>query len=215
MKHSLSINQQRVLALFDSQTQIKVFDVVKKLRLARPTAKQVLVKLTQLDILEQKGLQRGSYYTLKQESEILDLRGKQLVVVYKGMESFKNLFDQLARQLKKGDYYWSFAFKDEYHDELISKMLASFHKKITDKGVDDKTIASKEIKKMISQNFKDVKKIKIRYTNINIPVGMIVLNKAVITLVWGKQPLAILIKAPEIYARYRQFFESIWKQGKK
>lgn len=215
MKYSLSINQQRVLALFDSQSQVKVFDVVKKLRLARPTAKQVLVKLTQLDILEQKGLQRGSYYTLKQESEILDPHGKQLVVAYKGMESFQNLFDSLARQLKKGDYYWSFAFKDEYHDEAIANMLASFHKKITDKGVDDKTVASKEIKKIISRNFKDVKKIKISYTNINIPVGMIILNKAVISLVWGKQPLAILIKAPEIYTRYQKFFESIWKQSKK
>ncbi len=214
MNKSLSINQQKVLALFDSKSRVTVFDVVKSLKIPRPTAKQVLTKLVELDILEQKGRQRGSYYTFKQESEILDPSGKQIVVVYKGMQSFQNLFNRLGRKLKKGDYYWSFAFKDEYHDDVVSKMLVDFHKEITDKGVDDKTIAHRKIKKIISRNFKDVKKLKIKYTSMDIPVGMIILEKAIINLVWGKQPLAILISAPEIYRRYQDFFKSIWKQSK-
>lgn len=214
MKYSLSVNQQKVLALFNSHNRVTVIGVVKNLKIPRPTAKQVLMKLVELDILEQKGRQRGSYYTLKQESEILDPGGRQIVVAYKGMQSFQNLFNHLARKLKKGDYYWSFAFRDEYYDEIVGNMLANFHKQITEKGVDDRTIAHKRIKAVISRNFKDVKKLRIKYTAIDVPIGMIILDKAVISLVWGKQPLAIVIKAPEIYSRYQNFFKSIWKQSK-
>ncbi len=214
MKHSFSVNQQKVLALFNSKSRVTVFDVVKNLKIPRPTAKQVLAKLTELGILEQRGVQRGSFYTLKQIDEILDPSGKQIVVAYKGIESFQNLFNKLARKLRKGDYYWSFAFKDEYHDVFIGAMLAEFHKQITNKGVDDRTIVNTKVRNIVSRNFKDVKKLKIRYTEADIPVGIIVLDKAVISLVWGKQPLAILISAPEIYKRYQDFFKAMWKQSK-
>ena len=211
MKHNLSLNQKKVLALFDEKSRVSIGDVVKNLKIPRPTAKQTLGRLVEIKLLQQKGLSRGSYYTITQEGEILNPKGDQLVLVYKGADSFRRLFDQLTKKLKKGDFYWSFAFGDEYHDENISSMLADFHKKISDKGVDDRTIVNKNKKTLVSNNFKNVKKIKIRYTDIGVPTGMIILSNAAINLVWGKQPLAVVIKTPEIYEKYQEFFKSIWK----
>ncbi len=214
MNSSLSVNQQKVLALFNSKSRVAVVDVVKNLKIPRPTAKQVLVKLTELGILEQRGVQRGSYYTLKQTDEILDPRGKQVVVAYRGMESMRNMFDRLSKQLKKGDSYWVFASKGEYYNTEISKLLASFHSKINANNVEDKVIGNVEVKKAIQKNYEGIKKMKIRFTKFNTPVGVIILKKAVISLVWGKNPLAIVIKAPEICTHYQKFFESMWKQSK-
>jgi predicted transcriptional regulator len=215
MENNLSLNQKKVLALFDEKNRVSIHDVVENLKIPRPTAKQILTRLTKIGLLQQKGLSRGSYYTLMKESEILDPKGDQLVLVYKGMDSFKRLFDQTAKKLKKGDFYWSFAFSDEYYDKNISSMLADFHKKISDKGVDDKTIVNIKKQSLVSNNFKNAKKLKIRYTNINVPTGMIILSNSAINLVWGKQPLAVVIKAPEIYKRYQEFFKSIWKISSK
>jgi hypothetical protein len=214
MNSSLSVNQQKVIALFNSKSRVAVVDVVKNLKIPRPTAKQVLIKLTELGILEQRGVQRGSYYTLKQTDEILDPSGQQIVVAYKGMASMRNMFDRLSKQLKKGDFYWVFASKGEYYNQEISELLASFHAKINGKGVEDKVIGNIQVKKAIKKNYEGIKRMKIRFTKFNTPLGVIILKKAVISLVWGKQPLAIVVKAPEIYTQYQNFFESMWKQSK-
>ncbi|MCX6793397.1 MAG: pyridoxal-phosphate dependent enzyme [Candidatus Falkowbacteria bacterium] len=213
MKHTLSVNQQKTLALFDSQGQISTNDVVEKLAIPRPTVKQILNRLKELDLIEQKGLGRASYYTLRQESEILDPQGKQLITVYKGMESFRGLFDRLTRNLSQGDFYWSFAFKNEHNDPTISNLLINFHAEINRKGVDDRTIASKDVEGLMRRNFKAVPNFKLRFTRLEIPVGIIILKDCIINLVWGEHPLAIVIKTPEIYKRYHSFFLSAWEQA--
>lgn len=206
----LSVNHQRVLALFESESRITTNEVVKKLKIPRPTAKQILSKLTDLDLLDQKGSGRASYYTIKQETEILDPHGKQLVSVYRGMKSFESLFERLSRQLKSGDFYWAFAFKNEYSNSIVRDLLLNFHKDLSHKQIDDRVIASKEVENIVRSNFNTVSQLKLRFTTLDIPVGIIIIQDTVINLVWGEQPLAIVIKAPEIYKRYQSFFLEAW-----
>ncbi len=209
----LSVNQRKALALFDSDGRISTHTVADKLNIPRPTAKQILVRLKDLRITEQQGQGRGAYYTLSRESEILDPRGKQLVTVYKGVDSFRGMFDRIARKLGKNDYYWSFAFRNEYHDPLVRDLLVAFHKELAKKKVDDRTIVNQEVAGIVKLNFATVPELQLRFTGMDIPVGMIVIEDAVINLIWGKQPIAIVIKTPEIHKRYHNFFLTAWGQA--
>jgi threonine dehydratase/predicted transcriptional regulator len=212
-KQLLSINQNKVLSLFHSHNRITTNDVVKSVTLPRPTAKQILFRLKDLGLIEQKGLGRASYYTLKQEGEILDPQGKQLVSVYKGMESFRALFDRLAKQLKPGDFYWTFAFKNEYQDSTVKDLLVEFHTKLAKNKIDDRAIFSYEVANIVEESFSGIKNLQSKFTNQDIPIGTIIIKNSVINLVWSKQPVAVIIKAGEIYQRYYQFFQTAWEQA--
>lgn len=214
-KNILSVNQQKTLSLFDSNNHIRTNDVVKNLIIPRPTAKQILQKLKDIGLIEQKGRGRAAYYSLTQETEILDPQGNQLISVYKGVESFQGLFDRLARQLKRNDPYWAFAFKNEYHNQSARELLNHFHKILTQNGVDDRVLASNDAESIIKESFLNVPELNLRFTNLDIPIGLIILNDMVIHLIWGDQPLAIAMRIPEIIKRYRNFFLSTWDQAQK
>ena len=209
---NLSLNQRKVLALFDGQSHVYTNDVVKKLSLPRPTAKQTLVRLKELGLLENNGLGRASFYIIKQEADVLDTKGNQIVTVYRGTEAFQAMFDRLARQLKQGDFYWSFAFKDEYRSKAVSDLLMKFHQEITNNGVDDRAIASKEVETVLRKTYKNVPGLKLQFTDLNIPIGTIVLKDSIINLVWAEKPIAIVIKVPAIHDQYHNSFLNAWNQ---
>lgn len=123
-----SINQQKVLSLLEGKEFATTGEISKSLGIPRPTAKQILQRLLGLHLISRQGLGRGAYYCLKQKDEIYDSKGNKLVTVYKGLNSFKIMFKELQSSLKKGDFYWSFAFKNEYHDPELSQFLLDFHR---------------------------------------------------------------------------------------
>ena len=211
--HALSLKQKQVLQLFEKHDTITVTEVVRILRIPRPTAKQVLTRLMHLHLVERNGLGRGAYYTLKQEDRVMDSYGNELVAVYRGVDGFRRMFRDIAKSLQKKDYYWSFAFKDEYYGSEAITILLDFHKELAKKGVEDRSIAHKSVGPLIKKTYKGISNLKIKFTTQNIPTGMSILGDSVINLVWGESPVAIVIKSPEVYKRYQAFFESLWKQS--
>ena len=212
--HELSINQRNTLALFNEDEHVSVGLVSDKLVIPRPTAKQILLRLTELGLISRQGLGRGSFYSLKNEDEIYDTGGNKLITVYKGQSSFQNMFMAINNDLIEGDFYWSFAFKTEYYDKALSNFLLNFHKELTEKGIDDRSIVNTKVKDVFLDTYTSVSKLKIRVTDQDVPVGMIVLKDRVINLVWGKEPMAIVIKSPTICQQYTDFFLSVWDKSK-
>lgn len=210
--NDLSLNQRNALALFGTESHVTINDVVKSLRIPRPTVKQILLRLKELGLIENKGLGRASFYTIKQASDILDAQGNQLVTVYRGIDAFQAMFDTLAKNLKRGDFYWSFAFRDEYKSKAVVSILEKFHKTITKNGVDDRVIARKEVESMVQEAFATVPGLKLRFTEMNIPIGTIILKDSVINLVWGENPIALVIRASAIHKQYYDSFLLAWDQ---
>lgn len=209
----LSLNQKKVLQFLEKETHVTTHDIVFALCMPRPTAKQVLTRLMKLHLVERSGLGRGAYYTLKQEDSVMDSYGNELVTVYRGVDGFRRMFRNIAKSLQKKDYYWSFAFKDEYYGSEAIDILLDFHKGLAKKGVEDRSITHTSVRHLVKKTYKDVPNLKIKFTNQNIPTGMSILGDSVINLVWGESPVAIVIKSPEVYKRYQDFFESLWKQS--
>lgn len=211
---NLSLNQRKTLALFEDESHISVSLVSDRLKIPRPTAKQILLRLTEIDLVSRHGMGRGSFYTLKLEDEIYDTGGNKLITVYKGTESFKDMFTSLKKELRPKDFYWSFAFKNEYQDPDLVKFLVAFHQDLTKKGIDDRSIVHKGVKAIVQDTYQTVPKLKIHVTDQDVPVGMIILKDRVVNLVWGDHPMAIVIKSPTICQQYTDFFTSVWDKSK-
>lgn len=210
---SLTINQRNMLGLFDIRQNITVQMASSKLGLGRPTTKQVLSRLVDLGYISRHGKQRGTYYTLRTEEKVLDEFGNDIVRVYKGKEAFQQFFRSVQNELKAGDFYWSFAFKDEYYDAEIGAFLLNFHTELTRKGVEDKTLVHEEVKFKVAQTYRNVPDLKIKSTMQEIPTGMSITKTRVANLVWGEHPLVIEVKSPAIIDRYHKFFESTWSKS--
>lgn len=136
---------------------------------------------------------------------------QQIATVYEGYEAIKSMFNLIIEQLDKQSYYYVFAFKDEYlSSEPASIFLRNIHKQLSKKGVDDKLIANTSIKDEIKDNYKDIKKMGIKFTKIDFPLGLMIIDDRVINWVWGKRPTAIEIISKQIAEQYKKFFLNIW-----
>ncbi len=140
-----------------------------------------------------------------------DHEPKQVAVVHEGYKSFKALFNRIADELSKGDFYFAFAFKEEYYTPAVSLFLRNFHKILEEKKIDDRAIAHHSVKKHIQNAFEGNKNIKIRFTKNNTPLGVIIIKDKVINLIWGDRPTAIEIISEQIQEQYKRFFLDSWK----
>ncbi|MFC1801408.1 TrmB family transcriptional regulator [Nanoarchaeota archaeon] len=136
---------------------------------------------------------------------------KQIAVVHEGFKSFKALFNRIEDELSNGDSYWAFAFKKEYYTPAASLFLRSFHKKLEKKKIQDRVIGHHSVKKSIQKTFEGNKNIKIKYTNNDTPLGVIIIKNKVINLIWGERPTAIEITSEQIHEQYKKFFLELWK----
>lgn len=140
-------------------------------------------------------------------------KSKQIATIYEGFKSFKALFNRIADELTDKDQYCAFAFKEEYYTSSVSIFLSNFHKKLEDKGVEDKLLGHTSVKKIITKSFKENKHINIRFTKNETPLGVIIIKNKVINLVWGDRPTAIEITSEQIYLQYKKFFSQLWNNA--
>jgi sugar-specific transcriptional regulator TrmB len=139
---------------------------------------------------------------------------KQIAVVHEGYKGFQAVLNRIADTLKKGDYYYAFAFKGEYTNPVFSNLFRTFHEKLVAKGVDDRLIGHVKFKKPILKTFEGNKGFKIRFTGELWPTVVIMFKDEVVHLLWGERPTAIEITSEQIHAHYRDFFLQIWKSAK-
>ncbi|MFA6072950.1 MAG: helix-turn-helix domain-containing protein [Candidatus Woesearchaeota archaeon] len=166
-----------------------------------------------LNILdEKKRLFKDIVEELKRKQQ--STQTKQTVIVHEGFNAFKSLFNRLADDLDSKDYYFAFAFKNEYHSNATKIFLSNFHNKLKEKKIKDFAIAHTSVKHNIKNTYKSNTNIKIRFTNNETPLGIIIVKDKIINLIWGDRPTAIEITSEQIHTQYKKFFEELWKQSK-
>ncbi len=140
---------------------------------------------------------------------------KQIAKVYEGYEAIKAMYENILEELDKKSYYYVFAFKDEYLDsQLSSRFLRNIHQRLSEKHVDDRLIAHISIKKEFKENYKKIKGVKFRFTKMNFPLGLMIINNRIINWIWGERPTAIEIISKQIASQYKKFFLEVWKSAK-
>ncbi len=139
----------------------------------------------------------------------------QTAKVYEGYKAIKAMFESILEETNKNSYYYVFAFKDEYlNSPLASRFLRQIHMQLAEKKVDDRLIANNSIKKEFKENYAGIKNLKARFTSINLPLGLMIINDKVINWIWSSRPTAVEITSKQIASQYKKFFLEIWKNAK-
>jgi len=139
---------------------------------------------------------------------------KQETVIHEGHKALRALFNRITDDLKKGDYYYSFALKQDYKDGAAPIFFTNIHRKLADKKVTDKSIANEEVRKDIEKAYKDNKNIQFRYIKKSTPLGIVLIKNKIIQLTWGELPTAIETTSKQMHEQYKAFFEDQWKEAK-
>ena len=132
------------------------------------------------------------------------------IQTYIGKDKFFSYYNKLTKELKKGEFYYAFAFQSEYQSKEVSSFLKNFHKQLAKNKIDDRAIFNKEVENIAIQTYSDNKNIKIKIKDINIPVGLVITKDRVIQLGWKQEPFIIEIKNKNLFKYYYDFFMENW-----
>jgi|SRR3989344_1260059 len=137
---------------------------------------------------------------------------KQEVELYEGKIAIFSMLRFLIEQAKKGDEYLSFSLGIEHKDPEISLFLTNLARRRKEKGLKIKVLSSNKNRKIIEQTYsKEVlKMINNKFTNLDYPQGIIILNDNYIILDWENKFTAIKIKSKNITDKYRKFFYDVY-----
>ncbi len=139
---------------------------------------------------------------------------QQIATVYEGEKSINSMFNNILDDLKKGSNYYIFALRGDYHFESCLRFLRKLHMKISEKQSDNRLILHNSIKKIFLKNSGDIKNIKHKFTKLNLPPGLMIIDDKVINWSWGERPTAVEIKSNQIAEQYKTFFLEVWNSIK-
>ncbi len=138
---------------------------------------------------------------------------KQEVKVYTGFEGIKTFYDEILKQLNKGDEYLAMTFSDiSLENKSIVLMFQKFHQKRAEKHAKAKILCNIKDKKIQQKmNYSNTRFYEFRTTKQILPTGIAIIKDMVATFNWGKKPRVFVIICRENAEQYRKFFYSSWK----
>lgn len=200
------------LTVHPKEGQIGIFLVKRKTHLLPWMGVGVLKNNGEVSVhYESELLSSTKYNPVFIKGEKFPFYFKEAEVIYQGTQEFRKLFDIVTSSLGKKDYYWAFAFHDEYLDHEVRDILADAHSRLAQKGIQDRAICRTDVLSKVKEAYLGNTNIKIATTDTEIPIGVIILKDRVINLLWGKLPAAYEIKTKEVVARYQKLFSEVWK----
>ena len=134
------------------------------------------------------------------------------VEFYRSFKGIKTIISIMLKDVKKGDIYRTFSIDDsEKYEESRKKVFRAVkelikEKKLIPRGIFHESTRNKPKKDSIMQK---------RYLNFPLPPNTIIMKNMVAILSWGSEPSGILIKSKDISKSYINFFEAMWKIGKR
>lgn len=126
--------------------------------------------------------------------------------VFKGKDGLKNLFEQLAAG--RGElliFATGWGMK-----ETMGPYYHQWHAKLKSNRIAGRAVLSRKMRS--SEEFPY--QIKHLSDEMVLPSTIIVQGNTVATVVWGEQPLAVLIRSEKAAESYKTYFELLWKGGK-
>jgi HTH-type transcriptional regulator, sugar sensing transcriptional regulator len=208
----------------------KVYDVLERLKqkgLVTEVTKQN-VKFFEatdpkriIDYLEIKkeDLNKKIKKSKKIVTELDQFKSQELVnqeaKVYTGIEGWKTAYNEILQGLKQGEEYLAFGIgKEEIENKKVSLFIKRFHMRRAKQKTKARIIMHPETKKDM-KIFSKLKYYNYRFTETKFPTNIAIWKDNVLTLVWGDNPIAFVIKSEQVADKYRKYFEYLWEQAKK
>ena len=134
--------------------------------------------------------------------------------VYTGIEGWKTVYNEILYELKSGEEYLAFGLgKEEVSNKEVGLFIKKFHMKRAEQRIKARIIMHPETKEDMKE-FSKLKYYDYKFTKIQFPTNIAIWKDKVLTLVWGENPIAFVIKSKQVADKYREYFEYVWKYSK-
>lgn len=135
------------------------------------------------------------------------LKEKTNVEVFEGLHGIRNMLQMQIQDAKDGDeFLFLFPNLGDKKNEEIQKFYLTIYPKRFEKGVIQKGIVAKELKKFNLER----KKRPVKYVDFPIPANIGLFHDKMVILSWTDKPKGILIQAKDIVDRQKEFFYELW-----
>lgn len=149
--------------------------------------------------------------------QILSKKGtfeQESAQVYTGVRGISAAFENLLKELKKGEEYCFFSINsNELRSKGMELFFKNYHQKRIEKGIKVRGIVSPAIspdfmKEVLNKNYS------IKYYQLTLPTGIIIGKNRMLMPLWGETNVCYEIVSKRMTERYQMFFEQLWKAAK-
>ena len=134
---------------------------------------------------------------------------KQSVEMFEGQKALFSLFTDLINDAKAREQYLIFSINEENKNDAANLFFKNLAVRRKEKNLDVRLL--KNIKHYTKEKHT---KLKLRYTEFNLPQGITIFRNMVVILSWVESPIAIKIESETISDQLRDFFLDQWKVAK-
>ena len=208
----------------------KVGDIIKKTSIPSSKIYEILDKLTKKGFASYVLRGKIKYYQASDPKVLINhlderkrkiikimpeliskqkLSKKQSVEMFEGQKAIFGLFRDFLEESKPKELYIAFAIDEENKDEKVNLLFRNLNLRKKEKKLDVRVL--KNMKYYVKEKHT---KIKLRFTNFNLPQGITVVRDTVILLSWNESPVAIKIESRIFAKEMREFFLELWKIAK-
>ncbi|MAG73276.1 hypothetical protein CL620_03110 [archaeon] len=133
--------------------------------------------------------------------------------VYEGFKGMKVAFNTILSTMKKGESYYVFSLGGVLVEEKLIRFFQNYHAKRVEKGIKVRILSRKKFKNVMAK-WHGNPGMAIKYISQKFPVGAFIFKGHVLTVVWGENPSAFIIKSAQNYESYKAFFDEMWKKAR-
>ena len=137
------------------------------------------------------------------------LSTKQSVEMFEGQKALFSLFINLIKDAKANEQYFIFSINEENKNDAANLFFKNLAVRRKEKKLDVKLL-----KNMKHYKKERHTKLKLKYTEFNLPQGITIFRNMVVILSWVESPIAIKIESETISNQLREFFLDQWKIAK-
>jgi sugar-specific transcriptional regulator TrmB len=137
------------------------------------------------------------------------LSTKQSVEMFEGQKALFSLFTNLIKEAKANEQYFIFSINEENKNSAANLFFKNLAVRRKEKKMDVRLL--KNMKHYIKEKHT---KLKLKYTEFNLPQGITIFRNIVIILSLIESPTAIKIESETISNQLREFFLDQWKIAK-
>ena len=137
------------------------------------------------------------------------LSTKQSVEMFEGQKALFSLFTHLINDAKTNEKYLIFSINEENKNDSANLFFKNLAVRRKDKKLDVRLL--KNMKHYKKENHT---KLKLKYTDFNLPQGITIFRNIVVIVSWVESPIAIKIESETISNQLREFFLDQWKIAK-
>jgi sugar-specific transcriptional regulator TrmB len=137
-------------------------------------------------------------------------KDKQESTIYEGFNGVKVAFNNILNKVPPNNEYYVFTLGEELGKSELKHFFRDYHKKRIQKKIKVKLIANEKIR-TIFKKYHIYKNMNVKFSKLKLPLGIFIYEDYVMTVVWGEEPTAFVIKSRNNAEKYKEFFLEIWK----